>query len=71
MWDVDTIVDGWDAFELWVTQLAFPFQVALVIIVLLPLCAAVATLLDRVTERFDTSSAEATDTAPSPRDDVS
>ncbi|MDN5919309.1 MAG: hypothetical protein L0I76_30140 [Pseudonocardia sp.] len=53
-----TIIDGWDAFELWVTQLAFPFQVLLVIVVLLPLCGLVATLVDRVTERFDTPASE-------------
>ena len=42
------IADWWDALELWVTQLAFPFQVALAIAVLLPLCWLVAGLLDRV-----------------------
>ncbi|RZT87647.1 hypothetical protein EV383_4573 [Pseudonocardia sediminis] len=71
MWDVRGIVDGWDAFELWVTQLAFPFQVVLVIVVLLPLCAVVATLVDRVTERFDTSSAERAPSTPPPGDDIS
>lgn len=53
------IVNGWDAFELWVTQLAFPFQVVLVIVLLLPLCALVATGLDRLTARFDAPSGRA------------
>lgn len=70
MWDVRTIVDGWDAFELWVTQLAFPFQVALVIVVLLPLCAVVATVVDRLTERFDgPSRADAAETDQRPGSD--
>jgi hypothetical protein len=42
------IADAWDAFELWLTQLAFPFQVALAVVVLLPLCWLVAGLADRV-----------------------
>lgn len=71
MWDVRTIVDGWDTFELWVTQLAFPFQVLLVIVVLLPVCAVVATLVDRVTERFDTPSSKRARSVPPPGDDVS
>jgi hypothetical protein len=44
------IANRWDAVELWVTQLAFPFQVALAIIVVLPLCWGVAGLLDRVVD---------------------
>ncbi|MFP5022269.1 hypothetical protein [Pseudonocardia phyllosphaerae] len=48
-----TIIDGWDAFELWLTQLPFVFQVVFVTVVLLPLTAAVAIGIDRVTERFD------------------
>jgi hypothetical protein len=48
------LVDWWDSVELWVTQLAFPFQVALAIIVLLPLCWASAALADRATESVAT-----------------
>jgi hypothetical protein len=44
------LANRWDAFELWVTQLAFPFQVVLAIVVLLPLCWAVAGLLDRAVD---------------------
>jgi hypothetical protein len=40
------IADWWDSVELWITQLAFPFQVVLAIVILLPLCAGVAVLLD-------------------------
>ncbi|MFR9804749.1 hypothetical protein ACL02T_21055 [Pseudonocardia sp. RS010] len=41
------IADWWDALELWLTQLAFSLQVGLAILVVLPLCWAVAGLLDR------------------------
>lgn len=53
MWSVRTIIDGWDAFELWLTALPFGFQVVFVCAVVLPLCAVIAIGLDRVTERFD------------------
>ena len=44
------LANRWDAVELWVTQLAFPFQVALAIVVVLPLCWGVAGLVDRVVD---------------------
>ena len=44
------LANRWDAVELWVTQLPFPFQVVLVILVILPLCWAVAGLLDRAVD---------------------
>jgi hypothetical protein len=44
------LANQWDAFELWVTQLAFPFQVVLAIVVVLPLCWGVAGLLDRAVD---------------------
>jgi hypothetical protein len=44
------LANNWDAFELWVTQLAFPFQVVLAIVVVLPLCWGVAGLLDRAVD---------------------
>lgn len=53
MWSVRTIINAWDAFELWLTQLPFVFQVTFVTVVLLPLCALVAIGIDRVTRRFD------------------
>lgn len=53
MWSVRTIINAWDAFELWLTQLPFVFQVTFVTVVLLPLCALVAIGIDRATRRFD------------------
>ena len=44
------MANRWDAVELWVTQLAFPFQVVLAVLVVLPLCWAVAGLLDRAVD---------------------
>ena len=44
------VADRWDAVELWVTQLAFPFQVVLAVLVVLPLCWGVAGLLDRAVD---------------------
>jgi len=44
------VANSWDAVELWVTQLAFPFQVVLAVLVVLPLCWGVAGLLDRAVD---------------------
>jgi hypothetical protein len=44
------VANRWDAVELWVTQLAFPFQVVLAILVVLPMCWVVAGLLDRAVD---------------------
>ena len=44
------VANRWDAVELWVTQLAFPFQVVLAILVVLPVCWGVAGLLDRAVD---------------------
>jgi hypothetical protein len=51
---VHWLADWWDGFELWITQLWFPFQVALVIVVLLPLCWGAARLIDRAVDRVST-----------------
>lgn len=40
----------WDGIELWLTQLSFPVQFALVMAVLLPTCLGVAWLIDRVVD---------------------
>ena len=48
---VRAIADWWDAVELWLTQLAFPFQVALAIVVGLPLCWLAAAGIDRLVDR--------------------
>lgn len=50
------IADWWDAVELWLTQLAFPFQVVLAAVVLVPLCWATAAGADRL---FDVVAARA------------
>ena len=47
---VRAVVDWWDAVELWLTQLAFPFQVALTIVVGLPLCWLAAAGIDRLVD---------------------
>ncbi len=47
---VRAIVDWWDAVELWLTQLAFPFQVVLAIVVGLPLCWLAAAGIDRLVD---------------------
>lgn len=53
VWSVTrALADWYDAVELWVTQLAFPLQVLLAVLVVLPLCLGVAVLLDRVSERL-------------------
>jgi hypothetical protein len=44
------LANRWDAVELWVTSLAFPFQVLLAIVVVLPLCWGVAGLVDRAVD---------------------
>ncbi len=41
----------WDSVELWLTQLVFPVQVALVLAVLLPLCFLAAYAIDRGVDR--------------------
>lgn len=49
------LADWWDGVELWITQLWFPFQVALVIVVLLPLCWWSARLIDAGVDRVSTA----------------
>jgi hypothetical protein len=45
---IRALVDWWDSVELWLTQLAFPLQVLLAAVVLLPLCWFVAAVADRL-----------------------
>ncbi|GAA3093281.1 hypothetical protein GCM10010464_66130 [Pseudonocardia yunnanensis] len=44
------VADWWDAVELWITQLPFPMQVALAILVVLPLCWGTAAGVDRLVD---------------------
>jgi len=51
VWSVlRALANWWDAVELWVTQLQFPIQVVLAVLVVLPLCWAAAAALDRIVE---------------------
>ena len=51
MWGVArAIADWWDSFEQWLTQLAFPLQVVLAILVIVPLCWFVAAGVDRLVD---------------------
>ena len=51
---VDAFEQWWDGVELWLAQLAFPFQFALLMCVLLPLCLGLARLIDRVVDNAST-----------------
>ncbi|NUT49287.1 MAG: hypothetical protein HOV94_18565 [Saccharothrix sp.] len=51
---VDAFEQWWDGVELWMAQLAFPFQFALLMGVLLPVCLGVARLIDRVVDNAST-----------------
>ncbi|NUT95427.1 MAG: hypothetical protein HOY78_25700 [Saccharothrix sp.] len=48
---MDAIAQWWDGVELWLAQLPFPFQFALVMAVLLPAALGVARLIDRVVDQ--------------------
>lgn len=45
---VRATADWWDGIELWLTQLPFPLQVLLAVLVLVPLCWSAAAVVDRV-----------------------
>ncbi|HEX5118240.1 MAG TPA: hypothetical protein VFW65_23905 [Pseudonocardiaceae bacterium] len=44
------LANWWDGVDLWLSQLAFPFQFAIVVAVLAPVCFGVALLVDRVVD---------------------
>jgi hypothetical protein len=49
VWDVArAVADWWDAVELWVTQLPFPLQVLLAVLIVVPACWGGAAALDRL-----------------------
>ena len=48
---VRALADWWDAVELWLTQLSFVFQVLIAIVVVVPLCWAVAVGIDKAVDR--------------------
>ncbi|MDV2475073.1 hypothetical protein ACFWDA_06610 [Rhodococcus zopfii] len=45
---MDRMATWWDGFELWLAGLSFVPQAALVLLVMVPLCAGAAWLLDRL-----------------------
>ncbi|MEU4802670.1 hypothetical protein [Actinosynnema sp. NPDC023587] len=47
---LDAIAQWWDGVELWMAQLPFPFQFALLMAILLPLSLGAARLIDRVVD---------------------
>lgn len=65
------LANWWDGVDLWLSQLAFPFQFAIVIAVLAPVCFGVALLVDRVVDlvsgrRVDSEQETGPDTVPEP-----
>jgi hypothetical protein len=58
------LANWWDAVALWLTELAFPFQFAIVIAVLAPICFGLAWAIDRavdiVSARLTRARADAT-----------
>jgi hypothetical protein len=44
------LLDWWDGVELWLTQLSFPLQVLLAILVLIPACWLASALIDRIVD---------------------
>lgn len=67
----DAVSQWWDGVELWLTQLGLVPQVALVMLVLLPVCWWAARALDRavglIFERFDHRDAVDAEDARGPR----
>jgi hypothetical protein len=60
VWNVARLIaDWWDAVELWITQLAFPLQVVLAIVVLVPLCWFVSAGVDRLVDAVSAYAASA------------
>ncbi|MFC4858333.1 hypothetical protein [Actinophytocola glycyrrhizae] len=48
------VAEWWNGVELWVSGLAFPFQFALVMVLLGPFCVVVAWAIDRVVDHAST-----------------
>ncbi|RRO19306.1 hypothetical protein EIL87_04135 [Saccharopolyspora rhizosphaerae] len=47
---LELLVEWYDGVELWLVQLVYPLQVALVLAVLVPLCWGVARVVDRAVD---------------------
>jgi len=48
------VAEWWNGVELWVSGLAFPFQFALVMVLLGPFCVVVAWVIDRAVDHAST-----------------
>jgi hypothetical protein len=46
----EAVIRWWDGVELWLTQLALPLQVALLMLVLLPVCGWTTRAIDRTVD---------------------
>lgn len=44
------VADWWDAVELWITQLPFPLQVVLAVVMVVPLCWGTSAGVDRLVD---------------------
>lgn len=67
---LEALAKWWNALELWLAQLWFPFQIALVMLVLLPLAWAVVSLVDRAVDRAGAAISRSRSTAAAPPVDL-
>ncbi|SDP63098.1 hypothetical protein SAMN04487905_106157 [Actinopolyspora xinjiangensis] len=58
------LVALWDGAESWLVLLPYPFQVALVLVVLVPLCWLVARLVDRIVDEISAKASRVRDAEP-------
>ncbi|SDK71014.1 hypothetical protein SAMN04487820_111117 [Actinopolyspora mzabensis] len=58
------LVALWDGVESWLVLLPYPFQVALVLVVLVPLCWLVARLVDRIVDEISAKASRIRDAEP-------
>jgi hypothetical protein len=62
---MEWLVEWWDGAELWLVQLPYPLQVALVFAVVVPLCWALARVIDRGVDVLAAKLPRVRDTEPS------
>lgn len=61
---LELLVEWYDGVELWLVQLVYPLQVALVLAVLVPLCWGVARVVDRAVDGIGAKFTRANDAEP-------
>ncbi|WP_406692338.1 hypothetical protein REH65_10940 [Saccharopolyspora sp. ID03-671] len=61
---LELLVEWYDGVELWLVQLVYPLQVALVLAVLVPLCWGVARVVDRAVDGISARFTRARDSEP-------